>query len=63
MYVIKRTDTNQYFMEWGWMDNPWDGKEYDMMDADGGVDFFDTLDIPCEVECLECGVVATQPHT
>lgn len=53
MYVIKRTDTNQYFMEWGWMDNPWDGKQYDMMDADGGVDFFDTLDIPCEVECLE----------
>ncbi len=53
MYVIKRTDTNQYFMEWCWVDNPWDGRKYDRMDAECGVDFFDNFDIPCEVECLD----------
>lgn len=52
MYVIKRTDSNKYWQEWSWMDNPWDAQQYSENDAEAGVLFFTDLNIPCEIECL-----------
>lgn len=53
MYVIKRTDTNEYFQEWGWMNNPWDAEQYTKKEAEAGVLFFSELNISCEIMFLE----------
>jgi len=50
MFVIKRTDNDQYFSEWTWMDNPWDAKQYDATDAEGAVAFFNDMGITCVAE-------------
>lgn len=52
MCVIKRTDSGKYQSEWEWMENPWDGRKYSQEEAEAGVAFFRTLDIPCEIEIL-----------
>lgn len=43
MYVIKRTDTNEYFQAWGWMGNKWDAQFYDEWETEGAVEFFADL--------------------
>jgi hypothetical protein len=52
MCVIKRTDSGKYWSEWEWMENPWDARKYSQEEAEAGVAFFRTLDIPCEIEVL-----------
>ncbi len=53
MYVIKRIDTGKYWLEWDWMDNPWDTEKFTQEEAQMGADFFSSLNIPCEIECLD----------
>ena len=53
MYTIKRIDTNEYWQEWGWMSNPWDGQQYSEEEAILGATFFNDLNIPCEIEWLD----------
>lgn len=53
MYAIKRTDTEQYFSEWSWQDNIWDGKHYSFPEAEEAVLFFNELGVSCTVESAE----------
>jgi len=53
MYVIKSIETDGYFSEWSWMNNPWDARQYTKEEAEAGALFFSELNTPCVVEFIE----------